>query len=61
MVSKTKCLITITAILGVVVSYFSYLTLTPNPQDGILFGTVMAVIGMLAGINVKEFMKKGPE
>jgi len=59
MVSKTKCAILITAIAGVVFSYISYLTLTPTPQDGILFGTVMAVIGLLAGVNVKEFFKQG--
>jgi hypothetical protein len=49
----TRCI----AIGFVALSYFGYLTLTPNPQDGILFGSVMGLIGLLAGVNINVFKR----
>ena len=57
--TKWKATLAIAGIAGVITAYALYLCLTPDPQDGILFGSVMAVIGLLAGVNVKEFVKTG--
>ena len=61
-ISRGRCIVTVVGMLAVIAAYVSYLCLTPNPQDGVLFGSVMAVIGLLAGVNVKEFLpRKGGE
>lgn len=52
-----KLSVSIVGIIAVIVAYALYLTLTPTPQDGILFGTVMAVIGVLTGVNVPPMLK----
>jgi len=43
-----KCL----AMIMIPVLYIAYLALAPDPADGVLFGTVMAVIAALAGYDL---------
>ena len=44
----TRCV----SIAAIAVVYASYLVFSPNPEDGVVFGTVMAVIAGLAGYDL---------
>ena len=50
------------AMVCIVAMYGIYIFGTPNPVDGVLFGSVMVAIGALAGVSLRssaETAKKG--
>lgn len=40
--------------LLVVASYGIYQFTTPDPQDGLLFGSVIGSLGLMSGVKLKE-------
>ena len=40
------------AMMCIVAMYGIYMFATPNPTDGVLFGSVMVAIGALAGVQI---------
>jgi len=40
------------AMMCIVAMYGIYMFATPNPTDGVLFGSVMVAIGALAGVQL---------
>ena len=49
---------TCVAMLCIVAMYGIYIFGTPNPADGVLFGSVMVAIGALAGVAVRSSAEK---
>ena len=47
------------AIIAIVAAYGIYMAV--NPTDGVLFGSVMLVIGALAGLKMKEYKDNGAD
>ena len=45
------------AIVAIVAAYGIYMAV--NPTDGVLFGSVMLIIGALAGLKMKEYGDNG--
>ena len=45
------------AIVAIVAAYGIYMAV--NPTDGVLFGSVMLIIGALAGLKMQEFKQNG--
>ena len=42
---------------SIIAMYAIYIFGTPNPADGVVFGSVMVAIGALAGVAVKSAQK----
>ena len=45
------------AIVAIVAAYGIYMAV--NPTDGVLFGSVMLIIGALAGLKMREYRNNG--
>ena len=48
------------AIVAIVAAYGIYMCFNPG-TDGVLFGSVMLVIGALAGLKMKEYKDNGAD
>ena len=55
---KDGALVKCAAMVAIPVTYAVYMVCTPEPQDGILFGSVMAVMAGLAGYDIGSKAKK---
>ena len=49
-------MISICAMVCIVAAYGIYMLTSPDGTDGVLFGTVMLLLGALGGVKAKEIL-----
>lgn len=58
---KDGALLRVASIACVTIAYASYMLCSVagghEPEDGLLFGTVMLVLGALAGVDLRDMLK----